>query len=369
MYNMQHTMHDYNYGFLIDGAVPAGIVRRLLNIQALKFNIDLTLKGRSSYAKVLQARALEQSLRNYAAMTGAAVRERVILAPGQWDEEKAVARELRGGYASPDSRHIRWRCIQARLAELKVKSTEEAETCLYGLLIKYVYRHWASWKLGDEAILDMHSRLFQAAVIAGRTPAALGEYRSPAGETEIELRRAVAAYSAAAENVGENALLLAICFIKDYWAIQPFPDGNGRMARLLLRLLLLQCGINVWQYVSLEKTVHDQGNRYRDELVLSAQKGYWDFAGVFLSMLHSAYIRLNQIREERPPLKGSKTQRVKDFVMQAANPVSKAEICAGLPDISVTMVEKVLGDMVRDRSVLIHRRGRSTEYVGIPAQA
>ena len=46
-------------------------------------------------------------------------------------------------------------------------------------------------------------------------------------------------------------------------------------------------------------------------------------------------------------------------------PVSKAEICKVLPDVSPTTVEMVLGELMRKGDVRKIGQGRATRYIGL----
>ncbi|WP_423824790.1 Fic family protein [Salinibacter ruber] len=52
--------------------------------------------------------------------------------------------------------------------------------------------------------------------------------------------------------------------------MHPFRDGNGRMARLLMLLLLYKANCGVGQYISLEKLVEDSRESYYDALYRSS---------------------------------------------------------------------------------------------------
>ena len=47
------------------------------------------------------------------------------------------------------------------------------------------------------------------------------------------------------------------CFILDFLCIHPFNDGNERMSRLLILLLLYRSGYIVGKYISIEKLISD----------------------------------------------------------------------------------------------------------------
>lgn len=64
-------------------------------------------------------------------------------------------------------------------------------------------------------------------------------YASPE-ETPIKMSELMAWYNEAKENVAVHPLILAAVFHHEFVAIHPFDDGNGRMARILMNLILLQ---------------------------------------------------------------------------------------------------------------------------------
>ena len=50
--------------------------------------------------------------------------------------------------------------------------------------------------------------------------------------------------------------------------------------------------------------------------------------------------------------KVSKTKRVEEIIQTAFLPISKKEIKDLLPDVSVTTIEKVLSDMIKDGKIV-----------------
>ena len=50
-------------------------------------------------------------------------------------------------------------------------------------------------------------------------------------------------------------------------------------------------------------------------------------------------------------------------ILNNLTPISKAEICKILPDVSATTVEAVLGAMVKDGLIIIIGSGRNTKYM------
>ena len=61
--------------------------------------------------------------------------------------------------------------------------------------------------------------------------------------------------------------------------------------------------------------------------------------------------------------KVSKKARIEAIVLNSLIPISKAEICRILPDVSPTTVESVLGNMVKTGSVKKVGKAKLTKYI------
>ena len=59
----------------------------------------------------------------------------------------------------------------------------------------------------------------------------------------------------------------------------------------------------------------------------------------------------------------NKKARVEATVLNSLTPISKADICQILPDVSPTTVEAVLGAMVKSGSIKRIGQGRNTRYI------
>lgn len=59
----------------------------------------------------------------------------------------------------------------------------------------------------------------------------------------------------------------------------------------------------------------------------------------------------------------TKKARIEATVLNSLTPISKAEICNILPDISPTTVEAVLGNMVKNGIIERLGNGRSSRYI------
>lgn len=104
----------------------------------------------------------------------------------------------------------------------------------------------------EETLPDGTTRVRFEPVPAWRTPEAIDELQ--------------AGYATAIARGAIHPLLLIGAYILDFLVIHPFPDGNGRMARLLTLKLLLDQGYDIGRYVSLEHTIAAEREAYYDAL-------------------------------------------------------------------------------------------------------
>jgi len=106
---------------------------------------------------------------------------------------------------------------------------------------------------------------------------------------------------AAALAAGEiEPLLLVPLYVHDLLCIHPFPDGNGRIARLMTALLLHRFGYEVGRYVSLERIIETTKAAYYDSLAaadLGWNEGRHDhvpFTEYLLGVTLAAYRELEE---------------------------------------------------------------------------
>ena len=141
------------------------------------------------------------------------------------------------------------------------------------------------------------------------------------------------------------------------------------MSRLLSLLLLYKNGFDAGKYISFEEQINNSKAAYYEALRQSSEgwaeneNDYVPFMEYFLTALYMCYKEL----DERFAVVGSrritKKARIEATVLNSLTPLSKAEICKILPDVSPTTVEAVLGEMVRAGSIRKIGGGRGTQYI------
>ena len=192
---------------------------------------------------------------------------------------------------------------------------------------------------------------------------------TPANETADAMEQLELAFFDARSDPDVNPLLLIPCVILDFLCIHPFRDGNGRLSRLLSLMLLYKAGFDVGKYISFEEQINNYKPLYYDALKQSSEKwhenqnDYVPFIKNFLSMLYMCYKELDKRFAVIGNQKITKKGRVEATVLNSLIPISKAEICQILPDVSPTTIEAVLGEMVRKGQIKRIGASRATRYI------
>lgn len=346
-------MHRFDYSFLNNGLLPASLVNLTASIASLKTMAGVRKESNIKVFTELETIAKVQSVKSSNAIEGIVTSDSRIAeivngnsAPLNHNEmEIAGYRDalnaIHRGYAYLDFRQV----DILRLHEMLMSMTGDE----YG----------GKYKVSDNYILEEDSK-GNRRIRFMPTPAA----ETPAAMEQLEL-----AYLQARNDANINQLLLIPCVILDFLCIHPFRDGNGRMSRLLSLLLLYKNGYDAGKYVSFEEQINQYKAYYYDALAQSSvgwadnENSYFPFIENFLSMLYMCYKELDKRFAVVQGKRITKKARVEATVLNSLTPLSKAEICSILPDVSPSTVEVVLSAMVKTGSVRKIGSSRAARYI------
>ena len=346
-------MHKFDYSFLDNGVLPAG----LLNITAEIYSLRaLSIGKKENFADIfteLASIAKVQSVKSSNAIEGIITTDERI-------------NEIVNGSSAPLNHN-------------------EQEIAGYRDALAEVHTQYAHMDFRQVDILRLHAIMMN---IAGYSFA--GKYKeidndiieedkegrrkirlhpTSAADTPAEMEQLVLAYAEARDNANINQLLLIPCVILDFLCIHPFRDGNGRISRLLSLLLLYKNGFDAGKYISFEEQINNRKGNYYSALKQSSDgwhentNDYSAFILEFLTTLYACYKELDKRFAVIGSRKVTKQARVEATVLNSLTPVSKSDICKILPDVSATTIEAVLGRMVASGQLQKLGRGRNTHYI------
>ena len=344
-------MRRFDYSFLADGMLPAGLVNITSAVAELR---ERGNERKERYPEVftrLESVAKVQSVKGSNAIEG------------------IVTSDLRIN-----------EIVNQNSAPL---NHNEAEIAGYRDALALVHNHHDTLDVREADILRLHETMLSY------TPATGGEYKrtdniimevdgygqrrvrfspTPSVETPEAMEQLMLAYMDARSSYGVNQLLLAPCVILDFLCIHPFTDGNGRMSRLLSLLMLYKNGFDAGKYISFEEQINIGKADYYEALRQSSagwhenRNSYFPFITSFITTLLLCYKELDKRFAVINEKKATKRHRVEATVLNSLLPISKQEVCYILPDVSPTTVEAVLGDMLKSGVINKVGAGRSTKY-------
>ncbi len=186
--------------------------------------------------------------------------------------------------------------------------SDEREVRGYADAIKMIYQLAETLQVSEQTILQLH-RLSRANV------GDAGQYKRkdsdiiekyPDGRERVRFKTVSA--QATPVIMGElveawqqcqrrdrHPLIAMAAMNLDFLCIHPFRDGNGRVSRLLLLLLCSHLGYEVGRYISLERLIEENKERYYETLDQSSQGWQvgkhdpWPYINFILFILKSAY--------------------------------------------------------------------------------
>ncbi|MEG0268606.1 MAG: Fic family protein, partial [Clostridia bacterium] len=342
-----------DYSFLSNGLLPANLVNLTSSISILK-----TMAGvrKEEYKKIfteLEAVAKVQSIKSSNAIEGIVTSDERIAAIVNQNSAPLNHNEAEiAGYRDAlNEIHLGYERIDVRESDI---------LRLHEMLLSIAgYEFGGKYKTDDHVILEVDTDGTRKVRFKP----------TPATETKQAMEQLELAYMDARDDAGINQLLLIPCVILDFLCIHPFRDGNGRMSRLLSLLLLYKNGYDAGKYVSFEEQINKYKVYYYEALKQSStgwdanENTYFPFIENFLSTLYMCYKELDKRFAVVHGKKITKKARIEATVLNSLTPLSKAEICKILPDVSPTTVESVLGAMVKSGEIKRIGSSRSSRYI------
>lgn len=154
----------------------------------------------------------------------------------------------------------------------------------------------------------------------------------------------------------------------DFLCVHPFRDGNGRASRLLLLLQCYHLGYEVGRYISLERLIEDNKERYYETLEQSSHGWHegkhdpWPYINYLLYILQSGYREFEErVGRTRAP-KGEKTGMIIGAIAHATGPFRVADLQRHCPGISVDLIRQVLKGLRTAGRVACLGRGQNAAW-------
>jgi Fic family protein len=280
---------------------------------------------------------------------------------------------------------------QARVATVVfgkalLRDRDEEEVRGYRKALDLVHTRGAELPITEETLRHLHS--------LSRGIGDAGEYKQsdndiievfPDGRREVRFRTVRAADTPACmaelverwqavlkQQTVQPLIALGACNL-DFLCIHPFRDGNGRASRLLYLLQCYHLGFEVGRYISLERLIEQNKERYYETLKLSSQGWHegrhdpWPYINFLLYTLLDATREFERRVGETASPRGEKAGLVKAAIDRATETFSVADLQRECPGVSVDMIRHVLKELKLAGKVECTGRGRNAVWRKLPS--
>lgn len=165
-----------------------------------------------------------------------------------------------------------------------------------------------------------------------------------------------------------HPLIAMTAFNLDFLCIHPFRDGNGRVSRLLLLLQCYHLGFEVGRYISLERLVEENKDRYYETLEQSSQGWHdgkhdpWPYVNYLLYILKSAYKEFEDRVGKTVSPKGTKSELVRSAIRRRSGEFRLADIEQDCPGVGREWIRVLLANLRKTGEVSCRGRGPAARW-------
>ena len=263
-----------------------------------------------------------------------------------------------------------------------LRDRDEEEVQGYRQALTWIHEQRTQLAISEETILQLHCLSRGEAWDAGRYKDKDSDIveKYPDGRTRIRFKTVAARDTAACmkelvqlydEGIKEQPIpapILLAAFNLDFLCIHPFRDGNGRVSRLLLLLQCYHCGFEVGRYISLERLIEQNKERYYETLEQSSQGWHegkhdpWPYIHFILFILKTAYREFEDRLVQIQAPKGEKTDLLLDAIDRMRGAFTVANLKNECPTVSVDMIRRVLKNLRAKQEVECLGRGQNAKW-------
>ncbi len=190
----------------------------------------------------------------------------------------------------------------------------------------------------------------------------------PAKETPWSMAEMIELWDRGMREKWVHPLVLTSALNLDFLCIHPFRDGNGRVSRLLFLLGCYHCGLEAGRYVSLERLIEQNKERYYEVLEQSSARWHegkhdpWPTMNFLLFILTQACKEFEQRVGQLKSPRGAKTEAVLAAIDRQVSTFRVADLQAECPGVGVDLIRQILARLQREKKIKSLGTGRGAKW-------
>ena len=266
-----------------------------------------------------------------------------------------------------------------------LKDRSEEEVRCYRRALEWIHREGSKISVSEKTILTLHQmsrgEIWDAGKykkknvdIVEKLPEGRERVRFKtveASQTPALMEKLIASWQDTLKEKNIHPLIALTAFNLDFLCVHPFRDGNGRVSRLLLLLQCYSLGYEVGRYISLERLIEQNKERYYETLEQSSQGWHegkhdpWPYINYLLYIIKIAYqefeLRVGQMKSPR----GAKTELVESAIASFEKEFAISDLEKNCPGVSRDMIRIVMNRLRKQGRLKILGRGRDARWAKV----
>lgn len=264
-----------------------------------------------------------------------------------------------------------------------LKGRDEEEVHGYQKALTWVHEQHDKIEINIDTILELHKMIRIGNSDAGKwknknsntieklsNGKPIDGYKSPGPDESIALlKKSIELWNEQINKKRIPPLILMAAFNFDFLCIHPFQDGNGRVSRLLLLLQLYKLGYDIGRYISIERLIEENKDRYYESLQKSSEgwseskNSIWAYTNFLLFILKEAYNEMEIRLENLPDNYRSKTYIIMNFVNNYMGQFSITKIKYYLPGVGMDLIRNILKELQKEGKIRNLGRGINAKWI------
>ncbi|VWL85870.1 Fic family protein [Oceanivirga miroungae] len=222
------------------------------------------------------------------------------------------------------------------------KNTNEKEVMGYSLALEYIMSDYDNIPFNKDTLIKLHNMIFSY------------------NDLEIKNIEDIFKYYEFSIKGENNPLIYIPEILFRFIKAEAFKDGNARIARLIILLLLFKNGFFIGKYISISYLIEENKEEYKKSIKKSDSK---EFINFFLDLIYKAYDIVNNKFLDIAKDNLSSSEKVLRQIIKQIKPVSKEDIIQLCPDISQRTIERALKNLQENNKIKKVGVGKTTKYI------
>jgi Fic family protein len=263
-----------------------------------------------------------------------------------------------------------------------LRDRDEEEVRGYSKTLSLIHEQASKLPFSEKTIRRLHSLSRGGIGDAGEYKERSNDIieKFPDGRTRVRFQTVTAAktptYMAELVQLADRAfserwvppLVALVACNLDFLCVHPFRDGNGRVSRLLLLLQCYHLGFEVGRYISLERLIEQNKDRYYETLGQSSEGWHegkhdpWPYINFILYTLLDASKKFEKLVGDTASPKGTKAELVQQAIQSQSGKFRVADIERACPGVGREWIRTVLADLRKSGHVECQGKGPAARW-------